>query len=303
MTTRITGAMSQRHLLTNLSANTRRLNDAFDQLSSGKALNRPSDDPYGVTRAMGLRSELAQTAQQQRNVENAQGWNTASDSALSSISDLLRRARTLLIGAGNDVGGQQSRDAAAAELDQIIESVKAAANATYAGTYVFGGAQTDAPPYDTAGGDAFAGDGGSIIRTIGPGVDVRVNVDLGGQVLGGGAGDGKVLAVLRDIADHMRSGAPADRDALRSTDIAALDAGIDALGALRAEVGATGNRLEAAAVRLAQVEENATKQRSLIEDADYAEAIMRYSTEQSVYQAALKSGAQILQTSLLDFLR
>ncbi|MDX8153197.1 flagellar hook-associated protein FlgL [Patulibacter brassicae] len=302
MTTRITGAMSQRHLLTNLAGNTRRLNDAFDQLSSGKAINRPSDDPYGVTRAIGLRSELSQVAQQQRNVENAQGWNTASDSALSSVSDLLRRARTLLIGAGNDVGGQQSRDAAAAELDQLIESVKSAANTTYAGTHVFAGSNTGTPPYAT-GSDAYTGDAGGIVRTIGPGVDVQVNVDLGGQVLGSGGADGKVLATLRDIAAHMRSGTTADREALRSTDIQALDAGIDALGALRAQVGATGNRLEGASERLAQVEENATKQRSLIEDADYASAIMQYSTEQSVYQAALKSGAQILQTSLVDFLR
>jgi len=303
MTTRITGAMTQRTLLENLGGNARRLNAAFEQLSSGKQLNRPSDAPYGVTRAIALRTELAEVAQHRRNVENGQGWQTASDSALTSISDHLQRARVLLIGAGNDVGGLESRQAAAEEIDQLIEAIKGAANATYAGTYVFAGSNTSTPPYEVGGGDAFTGDGASILRTIGPGIDVRINADLGGQVLGDGGGDGKLLDSLRQIAAHMRGGTPADADALRGGDIVALDQGLDALGALRAQVGAAGNRLDNAATRLAQVEENATAQRSKIEDADYAFAIMDYSTQQAAYSAALKAGASIIQTSLLDFLR
>ncbi|MCK9247739.1 MAG: flagellar hook-associated protein FlgL [Solirubrobacteraceae bacterium] len=303
MTIRITGSMTHRALLDNLNASSSRLNTTFDRLSSGRQITKPSDDPYGVTRAMQLRSELSQVAQHQRNVSDGQGWQTVTDSSLTDIADAVRRARTLLVGAGNDVGGPSAREAVAAEIDQLVESIKTSANASFAGAHVFAGAQTMTPPYVVDGTDAYAGDAGAITRTIGPGIDVRVNVDLAGSVLGSGGGDGLLLDTLRTISTHLRGGTAADADALRGADLQAMDASIDALSALRAEVGAAANRLDGAASRLAEIEENALGQRSRIEDADIAASMLDYSSQQTAFQAALQSGAKIMQTSLLDFLR
>ena len=302
MSFRITSGMMSRTVLRDLQANQAQLSKTYEQMTSGRRITRPSDDPYGATRAMGLRSELTQIAQSQRNVTDAQGWQRTTDSALSGIGDAVQRVRVLLVGAGNDAGGQSTRDAAAAEIEQLIKTVKGTANATYAGVPVFAGSATGAP-YSPDGGDAYAGNTGDVLRTIGAGVDVRINVDLAGRVTGQGGGDGKLLDVLRTVVGHLRGGTAADAEALRTTDLTAMDAQIDALSALRAEVGATGNRLTAASDRLKELEEAATEQHSAVEEADAASTMIAYATQQSSYEAALKAGAGIVQTSLLDFLR
>jgi flagellar hook-associated protein 3 FlgL len=130
---------------------------------------------------------------------------------------------------------------------------------------------------------------------------VTVNV-RGDDVLGGGA-DGKLLQTLRDAAQHLRGGTPTDLDALRTGDVRALDRNLDTVNQLRAAVGSTTNRLEIARDRLAELEESSGALLSETEDADMAKTMVEFSMQQSVYQSALKSGANIVQSSLLDFLR
>jgi flagellar hook-associated protein 3 FlgL len=109
-----------------------------------------------------------------------------------------------------------------------------------------------------------------------------------------------MLAVLRDVATHLRSG---DTASLGNDDLKALDGQIDNVLAVHARVGAGMNRLETASSRLAQIEESTTGMLSDTEDADMAKVLTDYSTQQAVYQSALQAGARIVQTSLLDFLR
>jgi flagellar hook-associated protein 3 FlgL len=128
---------------------------------------------------------------------------------------------------------------------------------------------------------------------------------LGVDVLGQGqpAADGKLLNVLRDISQHLKSGTPTDMDTLRTADIKGLDTNLDVLSQARATVGATTNRLESADSRLQEVEESLTKLLSNTEDADMAQTYVDFSMQQSTYQSALQAGANIVQQSLLDFLR
>jgi flagellar hook-associated protein 3 FlgL len=109
--------------------------------------------------------------------------------------------------------------------------------------------------------------------------------------------------VLRDIAGHLRSGIPADVESLRTTDLRNLDNRLGDVLEARTTTGALTNRLDAAAQRLDDVVGSADRLRSETEDADMAKSILELSTQQSVYQAALRSGASIIQPSLLDFLR
>jgi flagellar hook-associated protein 3 FlgL len=67
-------------------------------------------------------------------------------------------------------------------------------------------------------------------------------------------------------------------------------------------VGARANRLTTATARLQELEEASTKLLSDTEDADMAKTLVEYSTQQAVYQSALKSGASLIQPSLMDFL-
>lgn len=301
MSTRITQSMLTRSTLSDLQNVAGRLSDTQRKLASGKEITKPSDDPFAAGRALGLRADVEGLQQYQRNASDAEGWVTATDSALGAIGDLAQRARELLLQGGNDTVPQSQRNTLANEIDQLVASAKQEGNATHAGRYLFAGTATDTPPYST-GSDAYGGDAGDIARGIGPSVSVVVN-SKGSDVLGSGGGDGKLIDVLRTISGHLRGGTPADGAALRGSDIQNLDASIDALLDERARVGSVGNRLVTAGSRLAELEESATVLLSETEDADMAETLINYSTQQAVYQSALKAGANVVQVSLLDFLR
>jgi flagellar hook-associated protein 3 FlgL len=304
MTTRITTLMTSRSTLRDLNDDLGRVSRLQQKLSSGKEITRPSDDPYGTSRALSLRGELEGLQQYQRNVDEGTAWLNTGDTALGKMSDALQRVRELVVASGNDAGGQTARTAAADEIDQLIESVKQEASVQYGGRYVFSGTKTTTAPYAVGGSDAYAGDGGTITREIGPQVLVPINSDIS-SLLGDGqaANDGKLLDTLRDISTHLRGGTAADANALRSTDLQRLDANFDVLSGLRADVGARTNRLAIAGDRLASLEVNTTKLLSDTEDADVAKTLMDYSTQQAAYNAALRAGANVVQSSLLDFLR
>jgi flagellar hook-associated protein 3 FlgL len=305
VTTRITSNMISRSVLSDLNEVSQRLAKTQQRMSSGKEITRASDDPYGASRALTLRSDISGTQQYQRNVSEATAWENVTDAALSKITDAIHRARELAIAGASDSAGAAARKAGAAEIDQLIASVKQEANASYGGRYVFSGTNTDIRPYDVAAAsDAYSGNTGIVAREIGPGVSVSVNV-LGIDVLGQGqlAGDGKLLNVLRDISAHLKSGTVASMNTLRNTDLKGLDANLDLISQTRATVGATTNRLESADSRLQEVEESLTKLLTNVEDADMAKTAVDFSMQQSVYQSALHAGANIVQQSLLDFLR
>jgi flagellar hook-associated protein 3 FlgL len=303
MSMRVTTLMSARATLRDLNDGFARLNRLQGQLSSGKQITRPSDDPYGTSRALALRGELGGLDQYQRNVDDGTGWLNTSDTALGQMSDVLARVRELLVQAGSDTAGPSSRSAIADEIDQLAESVKQEADVQYGGRYVFSGTATDTSPYALGGADRYQGDAGTITRAIGPGVELPINTDIR-ALLGDGqaARDDKLLNTLRDISDHLRGGTTADSDALRTTDLQRLDANLDVLNGIRADVGARTNRLATAGSRLSGLALNTTQLLSDTEDADMAQTITDYTTQQAAYSSALKAGANILQSSLLDFL-
>ena len=303
MSMRITEGMVSRSLLTDLGDVTSRMASTQRKLSTGKEINRVSDDPFAAGRALSLSSEIEGIKQYQRNVDDATGWQNVADIALSNVGDAVNRARELVVAAASDSTGPDGRAAMAGEIDQLIESIKQEAGTTYSGRYIFSGTLTNTKPYDS-GSDTYQGDSNTIAREIGQGVSIQVNLsaeDLLGN--GQGAADGKLLATLRDISDHLKGGTVADADALRTTDLQALDANLDNLSSMRATVGATTNRLSTASDRLSQLEGSTTELLSNTQDADMAQAMIDFTTQQNVYQAALRSGANIIQTSLLDFLR
>jgi flagellar hook-associated protein 3 FlgL len=309
MSGRITGSMMTRSLLSDINDIANRQDATRRQMSSGKQITRPSDDPYSTARAMSLRADLAGIQQHQRNVQEAQSWMSVTDTTLSSITDLAQRARELVVQGATDTLPQNSRNAIADQIDQLVAGMKQEANATYDGRYVLGGSRTNTRPYDAtlqssasgvAPNDTYQGDQASQLREIGPGVTLAVNVH-GDEILGGTAGaSGNLLGVMRDIAAHLRAG---DTQALGNADLKGISDQIDNILSVQARIGAGMNRLETASSRLAQIQESSTSMLSNTEDADMAQVLTQYSTQQAVYQSALQAGARIVQTSLLDFLR
>jgi flagellar hook-associated protein 3 FlgL len=309
---RTTTSMVQRNILADLNAVNAKLSATQEKASSGKQINRPSDDPFGTARALGLRTSLTGNQQYQSNIQDARGWQDASEGAMSSMTSYVQRAKDLLIQGSADTADQTSRDAAADEIDQIIQGIKEDANSTYNGAYIFGGTATDAPPYTMGADDTYKGNAAGldpavpgVLREIGPGVTMSINT-VGQKILGdgqpaaGGTSDDKLLDVLRDVSQHLRAG---DGASLRGTDNTRLDSNLDNLLAVRASNGSQSNRLDSALSRLQDLETATTKQLSDTEDADFTQTIMDLNTQSAAYQAALRAGATIVQSSLMDFLK
>ena len=308
MSNRITHGMMQRNVLADLNSVSTRLSKTQQKIASNKEIERPSDDPFEASRAMALRQSLAATRQQSRNAQDAMGWQEATEQSLGQITDLVHRARELVVRGATDSADAQDRTAIAAELEQIIESVKQNANATYRGSYLFSGSKTDTPPYQQGAADAYAGDEAGldplipgVLREIGPGVTMPINT-VAREFLGDGqsAGDGKLIDTLRGAVAALRTD---DAATLRDTQLGKLDQNLDTLLEVRARNGARSNRLDSAVTRLSEVEESTVKQLSQTEDADIAKTLIDFNSQQAAYQSALRAGASLVQTSLLDFLR
>jgi flagellar hook-associated protein 3 FlgL len=296
---RITSSMIHRGVLADLNDVASKIATTQRKMATGKELTRPSDDPYAVGRALGLRTEVEGLAQYRRNASEAQSWTASSDTALGTLTDILQRSHELLVRGATGTAAPKDRAVIADEIDRLVDSAKQEANTDQGGRSLFAGTATNVKPYDLVT-DAYHGDSGDVVRTIGPGVSVIVNVRAS-DILGDGT-DGKMINTLRDIAAHLRGGTATDQTALSGSDLTAIDRTLDTLSGARAQIGAVANRLSAADDRLAEVEENSRNMLSKTEDADMAATLIDYSMQQSVYQSALRAGAGIVQASLLDFL-
>jgi flagellar hook-associated protein 3 FlgL len=307
VSTRITTSMVQRNVLADLNAVSEKLTKSQMKSASGKEISRPSDDPFHAAMAMALRQSLEATRQHQRNVQDAQGWADMTEDALDDITSNTSLARDLLVQASSDTADPTSRQAIAAEMEQLIEAIKQGASKSYRGSYLLSGAETSVRPYAAGADDTYHGDEGGldpavagIVREIGPGVTMTINT-VGRDVLGDGqsANDNKLLHVLRDAVDHLNAG---DGPNLRA-DLTRLDTNLDHILEVRAANGARSQRLETALSRLQQTEESTIGQLSETEDADIAKTLIELNSQTAAYQAALRAGANLVQSSLMDFLR
>lgn len=299
---RITHNMMSQHLLTDLRRSNADVARTTQQISSQQRISSASDDPTGTHRALRLRAELAENGANQDGADAASGWTTASDSALSSTNDIVHRMRELVVQAGNDTLAPADRKQIASEMGQLLEQVKANANAKFGDQYVFAGQASTTAPYTAGASDAYAGDTGTVQRTIGPGQTVAVNVP-GSSIFGGTAGDGKLLDTMRTAITALNAGTPAAANTLRTTVLASIDTNLDQILTARSTIGGVANRANLASDRLADVKLTLTSQLSKIEDTDMADAITSLSSQQTAYKAALQAGSNIIQPSLMDFLR
>ena len=292
---RVTAGMAQRHVLSDLRRVQERLADAQDRVSSQKRIEKPSDDPLGAERAVRLRGELDTTKAYGTAVDESRSWLDATDSALSSINDIVQTARELTVQAANGATTPAARQSIKVQLDALTEQLKTTLNGAYDGRYIFSGTATDTPPYDltSATPDAYQGDANPVVRQIGPGVSVQVNVTAD-DVLSG------LLPALRAISTHLQSN---DAASLQTTDLQALDAGLDTVTTARSQVGAVTNRVDAAGRRLDDLHDVTTVFLSKTEDADMPQALTDLSAQQNALSAALQGGATLIQQSLMDFLR
>jgi flagellar hook-associated protein 3 FlgL len=295
---RVTERLLVDKLLTNIQANSRRFERLQEEVATGKRIIRPSDDPTGTVTALTLRSADAVNAQSLKNIDLAEGWLNATDVALQDVSTIIQRVRELVVQGSNYTLSPEETRALGNEVDQLLGHAMQMANTRYGDRYIFGGFNTRTQPFEfldsARTGWAYNGDNGEIKRSVAPGVEISINTS-GDRVFP------QVFDVLIGIRDDLNAH---NQDSLSLDRLDELEnVHDDVLDALLSQVGSKGSRLDLTRKQLLSSRLNDAETLTKTEDADMSESIIRLNAQQASLQAALATGARVIQPTLIDFLR
>ncbi|MEX1028743.1 MAG: flagellar hook-associated protein FlgL [Paenibacillaceae bacterium] len=298
MTSRVTQSMMNSQLIRNLNKNMARMDNSQNQLATGRRINRPSDDPVGISYSMRYRSELSGNTQYQENVDSAISWLEHADSTGEQIGNLLQRVRELAVKGANGTNPQVALSSIASEVSQLRDQLVSFGNGQFNGKYLFNGQKTDLEPYSKTDPANSVVDDGQIVFEIGVGVKISVNVT--GSAVFGAAGDAdNAFKMMDDLhAALLADDTPGINNALGN-----LDSRFNKFLEVRSDIGAKVNRIELAQDRLKDININLKILQTKTEDADMAELITSLKTDEAVYQASLSVGSRIITPTLIDFLR
>jgi len=300
---RITQESLNRTTLSNINLNYKKIQAIQEKLSSGKQINRPSDDPSGTRKVLGLRAEELQVQQFLDNTETAKEQINYTSNTLESLEELFSKIKNLAIQAGNDTLGQSDRNIIANELDELLESVLQNANTDNNGRYIFSGTKTLTSAF-TATRDSngnitsvsYNGNNEEIKYQIGPNTFIQVNLP-GGKLFQ----DNKAFSTLISLRDALKASTfdSAAFSSLRNT----FDTAKNALSTEITKFGAKANRLEMTTNSLENSQTALKELISYTEDADVASLVVNLQHQENVLQSSLKTGAMVIQQTLLDFLK
>lgn len=144
---RITHRMIANTVNFNLQSSLRRLEHYSNQLSTGKAFHKPSQNPVGVGRVMSYSASIDRNEQYRLNMNQSKGWLENSEVALQNGLDVMQRIRELAIYGANDSLTAEDRRAIAPEVLEFIDHLIGVANTEANGLYIFGGHQTAKEPF------------------------------------------------------------------------------------------------------------------------------------------------------------
>ena len=297
---RITQRAVSTTVMQGLQSNMSRMQRLQEQLSSGKAVNRPSDSPVQTVEAMQFRSGIRRTEQYVRNIDDGLALLGTADTALTKSLDLTRRARELALQGINDSSNPSGRQALAAEIRTLRDGLVGVANTRYLDRPVFGGNSSSPDAYDVTTG-TYRGDAGEVRRTVSPATAVTVST-TGPQVFGADGSSTQLFAVLDRLATALETQGPAMHSDLTSG-LADLDTAVDRIINTLGTVGSRFNRLEVMRSTADAQLVGLADSLSQAEDIDLPKTIVDLQMQEVAYKAALGATARVVQPSLLDFLR
>lgn len=296
---RVSNKMLYNSVMGNMQRNLEKLLDLQESASSGKKINKPSDDPIGATKVINYNTAISKAEQYQRNIDNGTAFLNSSESAVTATLESLQRAKELALSALSQTNSAADKATMAKEVGQLYEQVKQIANTKYDNRYIFAGFRTDVAPYDATGNyTGTASPAGYIDVEIDAGSTISINMP--GYAVFGSATDGTdILAALDDLKTAMESN---DSDGIEGA-MTNLDTGMDQANNALAEIGARLNRLESAGNHFDKLLMDLAVYKSETEDADITKVITELSIQQNMLEVSRATAAKVLQQSILDFLR
>jgi flagellar hook-associated protein 3 FlgL len=272
------------------------------QISTGRRILSPSDDPAGATRELDYNRKIDTLGQYLNNADRARTRLEMEEAAIASVENILLRVKELTVQGSNDTLSATDRQAIASEIRQLRDEMKGLANTRDAqGEYIFAGYQTSTRPFEEAANGAitYNGDLGSRQLQIsedrkvadgdnGYTVFVDVNTETGKR---------DMFETLHQIALDLESDQNPN-SYLNDIDLALADT-----TEIRTTIGARMNTIDDQVAVNQEVKLVLETHRAEEGDLDYAEAISRFDRQLVALQAAQQAFIKVSELSLFNYLR
>ncbi|HEY3347820.1 MAG TPA: flagellar hook-associated protein FlgL [Nitrospirota bacterium] len=292
---RITESGMHRTVLDGLYRRVNELLKTQEQITTGKKINNPSDDPAGAAKISALKTVLSRSDQYTRNISAGSMNMMTADSVLLDAHNLLERAKELAIGQAGGTSTAQTRAMAAEEVGTLTNQLLQVANTSVGGIYIFAGYKNNTAPFDASGN--YVSDSNKINIEIEPGTFSQIN--LPGDQIFNPAGGVDVFKALSDLKTAMVG----DDTAGIKTAMDQITTSFDQVEGGQAIAGSLINQFDTSKAR---IEDKVITYKQLLsgeEDLDLADAIGTLNVQDAALTAAREVTARLFKSSILDFLK
>jgi len=212
-TTRISNLFVSQQLMRQIQHDRRELFRLERQLSTGRRIDLPSEDPSAAMRVIGTQRLIEQKQQIGRNLQTGQSYLSATDVALSGVAETVAEVRAAALGAINTVYTDEQREAVANQVDSAIASLVRAGNKQFRGRHLFAGAVGLEPPFARSGQSEVEYTGGERRLASFSDLDTRFDINVAGSEVFGalsepvlGTVDLNPVVTLNTRLDDLRGG-------------------------------------------------------------------------------------------------
>ncbi|MEZ5306537.1 MAG: hypothetical protein R2684_05250 [Pyrinomonadaceae bacterium] len=297
---RVPTGSSQSHLLDRININRQRLNTVTEQLTTGKRINRPSDDPIASEVVINLKTTRAEISHYQRAAVTSLQKLDAADYSFNDYQLDLDKIKETISGGLSDVTSDTTKAALANQLEALKNGIISFANTRNGSEYLFGGTRQDVPPFDPSTGLPAAAPADPQYVQVEPGTfALAVGVTAESFLVESGTSilddiDAAVTA-LRGTGDPV-----ADRNTLLNS-MTRITRFQELASEARALIGVNQRAIQNAQERLQTVDLSVMETISNKEDTDFATAALELNDAQNALEAALAVAGRG-QRSLLDYI-
>jgi flagellar hook-associated protein 3 FlgL len=273
---------------------------ALQELSTGKRVNVPSDDPLAAAEMVGNQDQSNRVDQYLQNIDTLNSQVQTADTALSSVVTALTQAISLGVEGSTGTVSDANRQQIAQNLQGIQAQIVQLANTSVSGSYLFGGTATTAAPYTldstSPSGVTYNGNSGTNTVQIADGLNVQTNLP-GNLLFQNSSGDvfGSLQALITALQTGDVSGAQTATNQVRDA--------LNSVTGQRIFYGNAENQLNSTQTFLNQEKVNLSSQATNLVGADMSQVATDLTQAQTAYSATLAAAAKILPTSLLDYLK
>ena len=287
-----------------------------EQMSTGKRVNRPSDDPIAASQAIVLSQSQSQNSQFALARTFATQKVSLEDNVLAQVNSAISSVREKLVYASNGTLNDDDRLALATDIQGIRDQLMNLANTTDGnGRFIFAGYKTESAPFDSVTGE-YRGGAEAITQQVDTARNMAIShtgqqifesiTSNAEQLPGGGYGETNMFKILDSAVAALKT--PIENDqaaaAVQNQVIANAQIGIqnteNNILTVVADVGTKMNELEKLDTLGNDRALGQTKQMSDLVDVDWNEAISSYTMQQAALQASYKAFSDMQGMSLFQ---